>query len=84
MLVRSGRPTSRIATFEVLATNAQGTDTASFEQWSAEGGLWQHERAAARVRRLLDEYEPPAMDAAKREALDDFVARRTREIEGDG
>jgi trimethylamine--corrinoid protein Co-methyltransferase len=59
------------------------SDNGTYEQWKAEGAHWQHERASARVKKLLANYEPPAMDAGTREALDDFVARRTQEIEGE-
>ncbi|QIE45531.1 trimethylamine methyltransferase family protein [Pseudohalocynthiibacter aestuariivivens] len=55
----------------------------TFEQWTAEGGLWQHQRATDRVKQLLDDYEPPEMDLAIREALDEFIIRRSREIEGE-
>ncbi len=58
------------------------SDNGTYEQWAAEGGLWQQDRASARVKQLLGEYEPPAMDAGVREALDEFVARRSREIMG--
>jgi len=58
------------------------SDNGTYEQWTAEGATWQHDRATARVKDLIETYETPAMDAAIREALDDFVARRTREIEG--
>lgn len=40
------------------------------------------ERAHWRYRALLKEYEPPAMDVSIREGLLDFVARRTRELQG--
>lgn len=58
------------------------SDNGTYEQWSADGASWQHERASDTVSRLLDDYVPPPMDDAIRESLDDFVARRTREIEG--
>ncbi|MDE2789841.1 MAG: trimethylamine methyltransferase family protein [Paracoccaceae bacterium] len=57
------------------------SDNRTFEQWSAEGGHWQHRRAGDTVKRLLRDYEPPPLDPAIRESLDDFVARRSREIE---
>ncbi|MCG7521390.1 trimethylamine methyltransferase family protein [Ruegeria sp. Ofav3-42] len=69
--------------FESAFWMGEMSDNGTYEQWHAEGGLWQHERASARVRKLIDEYEAPAMDAGIREELDDFVARRSREIEGD-
>lgn len=59
------------------------SDNGTFEQWAAEGSLWQHDRASARVQRILRDYTPPVMDIAVRESLDDFVARRTRELTGE-
>ena len=69
--------------FETAFWMGEMSDNGTYEQWLAEGGLWQHERASARVKKLIEEYEAPAMDADVREALDDFVARRSREIEGE-
>ncbi len=69
--------------FETAFWMGEMSDNGTYEQWQAEGGLWQHERASARVKKLIEEYEAPAMDAGVREALDDFVARRSREIEGE-
>ena len=71
------------AHFETAFWMGDMSDNGTFEQWSAEGALWEHERANLRVKKILAEYEPPAMDIAQRDALDDFVARRTREIMGD-
>lgn len=56
------------------------SDNATYEQWAAEGSLWQHERANRRWKQLLADYEEPPMEPAIREALDDYVARRQREI----
>lgn len=56
------------------------SDNGTYEQWAAEGGKWQHERASIRVKQLIAEFEPPPMDGSVREALDEFVARRTSEI----
>lgn len=58
------------------------SDNGTYEQWAAEGAEWQHDRASKRVKQLLETYEQPAMDTGIRGALDDFVARRTAEIEG--
>ena len=69
--------------FETAFWMGEMSDNGTYEQWLAEGGLWQHERASTRVKKLIEEYEAPAMDADVREALDDFVARRSREIEGE-
>ncbi|WP_170336337.1 trimethylamine methyltransferase family protein [Ruegeria arenilitoris] len=69
--------------FESAFWMGEMSDNGTYEQWHAEGGLWQHERASSRVKQLIEEYEAPAMDAGIREALDDFIARRSREIEGE-
>ena len=55
-------------------------DNNSIEQWQAEGAIETPERALARARDLLNEYEQPALDAAVDEALLDYIARREREI----
>lgn len=52
----------------------------AIEQWQAEGSVEITERALTRVRALLNEYEAPPLDAAKDEALLDYIARREREI----
>ncbi|MBL9074051.1 trimethylamine methyltransferase family protein [Tabrizicola sp.] len=69
--------------FETAFWLGDMSDNGTYEQWVAEGGMWEHERASQKVRRLLNEYEAPQMDIAVREALNDFVARRTKEITGD-
>lgn len=69
--------------FETAFWLGDMSDNGTYEQWVAEGGLWEHERASQKVCRLLNEYEAPQMDIAVREALNDFVARRTQEITGD-
>nr|WP_217351679.1 trimethylamine methyltransferase family protein [Ruegeria sp. HKCCD8929] len=68
--------------FETAFWMGEMSDNKTYEQWRAEGARWQHDRASARVRQLINEYEAPPMDIGIREALDDFVARRSREIEG--
>ncbi len=47
-----------------------------FETWEEEGRLNTQALAAGRVKKLLDEYQQPAMDPATLEALNDYVARR--------
>ena len=59
------------------------SDNGTYEQWMAEGESWQHERASTRVKQLLNEYQPPQIDDAIVDALNDYVARRTHEIEGE-
>lgn len=71
------------ANFESAFWLGEMSDNGTYEQWTAEGSLWEHERAAKRVKSLLASYEQPEMDIAVRESLDDFVARRSREIQGE-
>lgn len=47
-----------------------------FEKWSENGHQTADQRAAARWRQMLTEYQPPEMPAAIRTALNDFVAGR--------
>ena len=55
-------------------------DASAFEQWEAEGGSDMAQRAQARVRALLADYQPPALDPGIDEALQDFIARRKGEM----
>ena len=58
------------------------SDWRNFETWQADGARTATERANTIWKRLLAEAVPPPMDPARAEALDAFVARRTREITG--
>lgn len=53
-------------------------DTSSFEQWQAEGSLNAEQRANRIWKRMLREYEEPAIDPAIDEALQAFVRERQR------
>jgi trimethylamine--corrinoid protein Co-methyltransferase len=55
-------------------------DNNSIEQWQAEGSVEITERALAHAKKLLREYQELKLDAAKNEALLDYIARREREI----
>ncbi len=55
------------------------SDWSNFNQWTENGSVQTPERANVIWKKVLDEFEPPKMDEAVREALDDFVARRTAE-----
>jgi trimethylamine--corrinoid protein Co-methyltransferase len=52
------------------------SDSNSVEQWEERGAKDAAKRAYDRWNQLLAEYEPPPLDPAKREALEDYVARR--------
>jgi trimethylamine--corrinoid protein Co-methyltransferase len=55
-------------------------DNNSFEQWDAEGSLDIAQRANQRWKKLLEEYEAPALDDAVDDALQDYMNRRKAEF----
>jgi trimethylamine--corrinoid protein Co-methyltransferase len=59
------------------------SDWRPYEFWEAAGSPDTARRANAKWKEILEAYEPPPMDASIVEALDDYVARRSREL-GDG
>ncbi len=52
------------------------SDWRNYESWAEAGSPEAPARARQLVRDLLDAYEPPALDTARRDELDEFVARR--------
>jgi len=56
------------------------SDWRNFETWDEAGHLDATQRAHALYRKILSEFEPPPLDAAIGEELDDFVARRKKEM----
>jgi trimethylamine--corrinoid protein Co-methyltransferase len=66
------------AFYQPLVSNWQ-----NHENWALAGGLDATQRATAIWQQALKEYEQPPLDAAAREALDAYIARRKEEI-GDG
>ena len=55
-------------------------DNNAIEQWTADGEQEITQRALRYAKTLLREYQAPALDEAKDEALRDYMARRMREI----
>ncbi len=55
------------------------SDWRNFEAWELAGGVWTARRANRMYKEILQEFTPPPMDAAIRDELADFVARRTAE-----
>ncbi len=55
------------------------SDWRNYEGWDLAGAVWTAERAHDLYKRILEDYEAPPMDAAIREELADFVARRKSE-----
>lgn len=65
-----------LAHYTTAFYEAQLSDSNSVEQWEEQGSKDAARRACERWQQLLAEYEPPPLDPARREALDDYVARR--------
>ncbi len=55
-------------------------DRLPYETWTEAGGYDMARRANQLWKQLLAEYEPPPLDPAIREAVDDYVERRKREL----
>ncbi|GAB4540206.1 MAG: trimethylamine methyltransferase family protein [Ruegeria sp.] len=55
------------------------SDWKNYEGWEAAGGIWTAERAHLLFKEIIGSFEAPPMDAAIREELADFVARRKAE-----
>ncbi len=64
------------ANFETAFFRSTIADNNTYEQWLAEGERDAATRASVLVKRMLDEYEAPAIDPAVDEALLDFIARK--------
>jgi trimethylamine--corrinoid protein Co-methyltransferase len=67
--------------FQDAFINPELLDYLNYEQWTALGAKDMTVRAWEKARAMLEAYEAPTLDPATREALDDFVARRRREID---
>ncbi len=72
-----------LARYETAFYAPMVSDWRNFETWREAGAKDATLRANAIWKQLLAEYEPPPLDPAIAEALDDFVARRKREMESD-
>ena len=55
------------------------SDWRNFEAWQLDGSVWTSERAHRIFKKILEEFEAPALDQAIDEELRDFVARRKSE-----
>ena len=58
-------------------------ETGTWDQWVEEGRQDVEARAAAVAASLIDSFQPPPLDAGVAEELDEFVARRRRELPDD-
>ena len=64
------------ANFEKAFYRSNISDNNSFEQWEADGSQDASQRANKICKKMLEEYEMPAMDPAVNEALLEFVRNR--------
>jgi trimethylamine--corrinoid protein Co-methyltransferase len=64
------------ANFETAFYRSSLADNNSVEQWEAEGGLDAAQRANKAWKKVLAEYEAPAIDQGIDEALRDFIERK--------
>ena len=56
------------------------SDWRNHETWAEDGARTATERANGIWKQLLAEFKPPPIDPARAEAIDDFIARRKREL----
>ncbi len=69
-----------LARYETAFYSPMVSDWRNFETWQDAGAKDATQRANAVWKQLLAEYQPPPIEPSVVEALDDFVARRKREM----
>ena len=69
-----------LANFESAFWRSEMSDANSYEQWSEEGSLTAAQRANTRWKQMLADYEPPPLDDAINEELEDYVKKRKAEM----
>jgi trimethylamine--corrinoid protein Co-methyltransferase len=69
-----------LARFETAFYRPLLSDWSNFENWSEAGAKDATRRATDAWKRLLAEYSPPPLDAAVREAIDEYVRKRSTEL----
>ena len=69
-----------LANFQTAFSMPEMMNSDNYEQWLADGALSAEDRATAKCRQLLEEYEEPALDDDVRAELDEFVFRRDAEL----
>jgi trimethylamine--corrinoid protein Co-methyltransferase len=66
--------------FRTAFYRAELFDYSSAEQWELDGALDTNQRANRKWKKLLAEYQPPALDATVEAELLDFMKRRKRQL----
>jgi trimethylamine---corrinoid protein Co-methyltransferase len=72
--------THTLARYESAFYRPLLSDWSNFENWTDAGARDATRRATGLWQRMLAEYVPPALDASVREALEAYVAQRSREL----
>jgi trimethylamine--corrinoid protein Co-methyltransferase len=72
--------THTLARYETAFHRPLLSDWSNFESWTEAGAKDATRRATGLWQRLLAEYEPPPLDAAVREAIGEYVAKRAAEL----
>jgi trimethylamine--corrinoid protein Co-methyltransferase len=62
--------------YETAFWDSELADNEPYEKWEAAGSTDSATRANRLWKKRLAEFEPPALDIAKRDALHDYVARK--------
>jgi trimethylamine--corrinoid protein Co-methyltransferase len=65
-----------LANFETAFYRSTVADNNSFEQWTADGAMDTAQRANRIWKKMLNDYQAPAIDPGIDEALQDFMLRR--------
>ena len=68
------------ANFKEAFWRSEVFDYKPFETWAEEGARDTETLAAARVKKMLSDYQAPALDPAINEALHDYVARKKASV----
>jgi trimethylamine--corrinoid protein Co-methyltransferase len=72
--------THTLARYENAFYEPMVSDWRNFETWEEDGGLTATQRANTIWKQLVAEYEPPPLDLAVKEELEEYVARRKQTI----
>jgi trimethylamine--corrinoid protein Co-methyltransferase len=67
--------------YETAYWDSALNDDQPWESWHEQGGLDATARAGLQWRRVLERYEPPALDGAIDDALRDFIDRRNASVD---
>ncbi len=70
--------------FETAFFRSTVSDNKTYEQWSADGSLWEHERANATWKSMLYTYQRPPLEQGIDDGISDYTAKRLEQIRSNG